>query len=271
MLETLVSSRIRRTLLEHILSCPSDRFYLRGLAKTLQLSVSPLRRELKRLEDAGVLSAVAEGTMRFYTVKTASPMFRQLQQVGGTVSVPCQPTVARGAEPIRSFDLAQDRGERVKRAEPRLRSGLSPESCRRTEAARRSLHTPLVVSERSESKPRHGPILAGAVLLVLLVGVVSATLSQQRYLPQVLRFFTPPHGSLALERGEAGASLKGGSETPPVLAHGAGFTQTRAPEVTPGVTAVLSVTSSRVMRSTHWQVAPTGTGGFGVNAPNEKY
>ena len=82
MLETLVSSRIRRTLFEYILAHPSDRFYLRGLAKTLDLSVSPLRRELKRLERSGMLYAVQEANVVFYTVNTTSPSFLQLRQAG---------------------------------------------------------------------------------------------------------------------------------------------------------------------------------------------
>ncbi len=82
-LENLVSSRIRRTLLEHVLQHPQDRFYLRGLAKELSLSITPLRRELKRLEQAGVLQAIPEGNMLFYTVNTASPVFTQLQRAGG--------------------------------------------------------------------------------------------------------------------------------------------------------------------------------------------
>jgi len=81
-LETLVSSRIRRTLFEHLLTHPTDRFYLRGLAKELGLSVSPLRRELKRLEQAGMLKAVQEGNMLFYIVDSGSPAFLQLMQAG---------------------------------------------------------------------------------------------------------------------------------------------------------------------------------------------
>jgi len=80
MLESLISSRIRRTLVEHILTHPADRFYLRGLAKSLNLAVSPLRRELKRLEQAGVLRPDQEGNMLFYTVDTGSALFTQLQQ-----------------------------------------------------------------------------------------------------------------------------------------------------------------------------------------------
>ena len=83
MLETLVSSRIRRALFEYLLTHPQDRFYLRGLAKELGLSVSPLRRELKRLERAGLLTAMPEGNLLFYTANAASPAFRELQQAGG--------------------------------------------------------------------------------------------------------------------------------------------------------------------------------------------
>ncbi len=80
MFESLVSSRIRRALFEHVLTHPSERFYLRGLAKSLGLSVSPLRRELKRLEQAGMLRVAQEGNMLFYAVNTEAEAFLQLQQ-----------------------------------------------------------------------------------------------------------------------------------------------------------------------------------------------
>jgi hypothetical protein len=82
MLEALISSRIRRALFEYILAHPAERFYLRGLAKSLGLSVSPLRRELKRLEQSGMLRAAQEGNMLFYMVNTEAPAFLQLQQAG---------------------------------------------------------------------------------------------------------------------------------------------------------------------------------------------
>jgi hypothetical protein len=92
MLETLVSSRIRRTLFEHLLTHPHDRFYLRGLAKALGLSVSPLRRELKRLEHVGVLRADQEGNILFYTVNPSSPAFLQLQHAGLQTEAPSLPS-----------------------------------------------------------------------------------------------------------------------------------------------------------------------------------
>ena len=78
MLESLVSSKIRRALLEHFLTHPHDRFYLRGLAKELSLSVSPLRRELKRFEHSGLLHVQHEANILFYTINLRSPIVHQL-------------------------------------------------------------------------------------------------------------------------------------------------------------------------------------------------
>ncbi len=103
MFEPLISSRIRRTLLEYILSHSQERFYLRGLARRLSLSISPLRRELKRLEQLGVLTASEEANVRMYTVNPASPHFAQLQSASGqsTMSQPMmsQPVLVRRMRP----------------------------------------------------------------------------------------------------------------------------------------------------------------------------
>ena len=88
MFETFVSSRIRRALFEHILSHPAGRFYLRGLAKELSLAVSPVRRELLRLEQLGVLKAYDEANVRFYVVDQTSPQFTQLKQAAASLTVP---------------------------------------------------------------------------------------------------------------------------------------------------------------------------------------
>ncbi len=93
MLESLVSSRIRRTLLEHLLAHPQDRFYLRGLARQLGLTISPLRRELKRFERLGMLSIAEEANAKFYMVNQTPPAFTQLQSATRTQPVESQPTI----------------------------------------------------------------------------------------------------------------------------------------------------------------------------------
>ena len=108
MLEALVSSRIRRALLEYILAHPTDRFYLRGLAKQLGLAVSPLRRELKRLQRSGMLTATPEANLLFYKVNTTSPAFLELRQATvPVVSVQAEPPQVRVQQsPWRSPILA---------------------------------------------------------------------------------------------------------------------------------------------------------------------
>jgi len=154
MLETLVSSRIRRTLFEHLLAHPAERFYLRGLAKELNLSVSPLRRELKRLEHAGMLKAIQEGNMLFYLVDQASPDFLQLKQVG-------QPTEAPSEARLEAV------GSRPQAVAP----SLQPSAFSLQQSIWRSpvSHPALL-----------GAAGVGAALLLLVAGLLYVTATQQR-------------------------------------------------------------------------------------------
>ncbi len=117
MLETLVSSRVRRTLYEYLLTHPADRFYLRGLAKELSLSVSPLRRELQRLEHLGVLKAYEEANVRFYVIDQTHPQFVQLKQAVASPSTSPAPAVLQPSVPfISSTVLSAPKIERIRRA-----------------------------------------------------------------------------------------------------------------------------------------------------------
>jgi len=126
MLETLISSRIRRTLFEYLLTHPTQYFYLRGLAKDLNLSISPLRRELVRLEQAGVLAVVEEANIRFYRVNTESPVYRQLRQAFQPSPSPIPQLVAVPA-PIQFPESSEPPGQPAPAPFPqpdRLRSPL---------------------------------------------------------------------------------------------------------------------------------------------------
>jgi hypothetical protein len=161
MLEALVPARIRRTLLEYVLAHPRDRFYLRGLAKELGLAVSPLRRELKRLERSGMLRAMPEGTMVFYTANPASPDFQRLQQVGQLPSLAAPPAAGLVVQ-------APPAGRPLSAPLP---VGVIMPSPASTPAApwRRPLPKPLLVG------------LTGAGLVLLLVaGLTYLTLTNQR-------------------------------------------------------------------------------------------
>jgi len=100
MLEPLVSSRVRRRLLEHLLAHPERRFYLRGLARELGLTVSPVHRELKRLERFGVLKAFHEANVCFYVTDQTCPLLAQLKQAG-----PRDPAIVPQPWPESTSDL----------------------------------------------------------------------------------------------------------------------------------------------------------------------
>ena len=87
MFEAFIHSKILRRLLHHLLSRPAQRFYARGLAKELGVSVGPLHRELQRLERLGLLQSTLEANVRYYTVKQDSPLFAELR----SASRPPQP------------------------------------------------------------------------------------------------------------------------------------------------------------------------------------
>ena len=148
MLETLVSSRIRRTLFEYILAHPSDRFYLRGLAKALGLSVSPLRRELKRLEHSGMLRALQEANVVFYTVDTTSPSFLQLRQAG----LGAEDILQRSAQNVQAIPVG------VISVSPRLSLWKSP------------LSSPALI----------GAAVVGMALVMTVAGLAYLTLTHQQ-------------------------------------------------------------------------------------------
>lgn len=119
MFEPLISSRIRRTLLEYLLAHPGERFYLRGLARQLNLTISPLRRELKRLERLGVLTAVEEANAKFYAVNQTSAYFTQLQSAAGSPTVVGSGLRAQGSE--RLVAVAQSPQPSAQSVERRVR------------------------------------------------------------------------------------------------------------------------------------------------------
>ena len=176
MLETLVAPRIRRTLFEYVLSHSRERFYLRGLAKKLDLPISPLRRELKRLEQRGMLSCAQEGNILFYTINTTSPSFVQLRHAG---------------EPIEASSLAASE-ERIRSAPaPAIVGGGPGEFGMRSEVVPDSPfpipHSALPVGPEPSlwRGPLRGPVLVtaagvGMVLMLMIATLGYLTLTHQQ-------------------------------------------------------------------------------------------
>lgn len=197
MLESLVSSRIRRALLEHILLHPTTRFHLRGLAKELHLSITPLRRELKRLETAGVLRACEEGNMLMYTVNAQAAAYQEIKQAGLGVSQSLPMSVMES--PV---------------ATPTAAGRVIPIG---------------VISSVSHALPAHrslrGPVLIGVVtvglaLFAIIVALGYLTMTHEHLMAQATRLLTarkaqvtvvmPPPSSSGTMRGSRWQIVPGG-------------------------------------------------------------
>jgi hypothetical protein len=239
MLETLVSSRIRRTLFEHILLHPDERFYLRGLAKSLQLPVSPLRRELKRLEQAGMLTQAPEGNILFYTVNTASPQFVQLKHASETTEAPSavRPKAESRMPETEALVSAMQPKAEGPRPEadiavpglPPLSTGLQVLPAAAASESRRA-------ASIWSSQMSHPVLLAaagvGMALMVITVSLMYVGMSSHRLAAQTSR-------ALSAKKTE--------------------------------VTVVMPQTSaSGTMRGSRWQIVPGGFGGFSSGARNSE-
>ena len=170
MLETLVSSRIRRALFEHILAHPDERFYLRGLAKELGLSISPLRRELKRLEHAGVLRSLQEANLVFYTVNTSAPLFLQLSRPALQPTEAPSPAMAPSPQRMGPVGFSAPVG-------PAVSVGIISAAPSRAPVWRKALSGPALV----------GVAGAGLALVLLFTGIAYMSLVNHRLLAKASR------------------------------------------------------------------------------------
>lgn len=233
-LKTLVSSRIRRTLLEHLISHPDDRFYLRGLAKELNLTISPLRRELKRLEQLGVLRAYDEANVRFYVVNQHAPLFQQLaqpetEQPRESPFVPA-PLVLTPAK-LERMDRMLERAQRWPRA-------LSVAAVAASFAGLLGLSAYLIVANQQ------------------LLSVTSAAVSTPRPQitvvdPQLSAFPAAGHPSVLIEQPRVSVETQSVEPARP------------ATEQSPA--------AGQEMRSSKWRLRPGAMGGFSAAMSSETY
>jgi predicted nucleotidyltransferase len=81
MLKTLFSTNARVKLVTHFITHPKERFYLRQLERLLDESLTPLRRELVRLERFGLLTSKTEGKQKYYAVNEGFPIYSELKSI----------------------------------------------------------------------------------------------------------------------------------------------------------------------------------------------
>ncbi len=81
MIEKLVNSKTRLKILNLFLSHIDDRYYLRELERMLDESLSPLRRQLVKLVNMGILIVEEEANLKYYRVNKSFEGLEELKKI----------------------------------------------------------------------------------------------------------------------------------------------------------------------------------------------
>ena len=81
MLDTFITSRVRRKIIVIYAKYPDFKTHVRGLAKLIKEDAGNIQRELKRLEKVGFLISEKQGNTKIYHTKKQFRIFKELQRI----------------------------------------------------------------------------------------------------------------------------------------------------------------------------------------------
>lgn len=81
MLEKLFTSKTRVKLLTIFLLNPETEMYFREIVRKVDENNNAVRRELKNLEDIGLLTSIKKGNLKYYTVNKKMSIFSELKNI----------------------------------------------------------------------------------------------------------------------------------------------------------------------------------------------
>ncbi len=81
MLEELITSRTRVKILTLFFSNPENRFYIRELSRKIDENINSVRRELRKLEEIGLLDSEREGNLKYYLINKKIPIYEELKNI----------------------------------------------------------------------------------------------------------------------------------------------------------------------------------------------
>lgn len=81
MLDTFITSRVRRKIIVIYAKYPDFKTHVRGLAKLIKEDAGNIQRELKRLEKIGFLISERQSNTKIYYTNKHFPIFKELQSI----------------------------------------------------------------------------------------------------------------------------------------------------------------------------------------------
>ena len=80
-LDTFITSRVRRKIIVVYAKYPDFKTHVRGLAKLIKEDAGNIQRELKRLEKIGFLISERQSNTKIYYTNKHFPIFKELQSI----------------------------------------------------------------------------------------------------------------------------------------------------------------------------------------------
>jgi len=81
MLEYIITSKAKRSLIKLLLTNPDTEFYVREISRRTGEPLNAVRRELGYLEKAGLVSSRNAGNLRYYAVVKEFPFYQELKKI----------------------------------------------------------------------------------------------------------------------------------------------------------------------------------------------
>jgi len=78
---TIFKSKTRRELFRLYFTNPESEYYLRELERLLNIPVSMIRKELLRLEQAGIFESRKRGNLAYFYLNKSYPLFNELKSI----------------------------------------------------------------------------------------------------------------------------------------------------------------------------------------------
>jgi predicted nucleotidyltransferase len=81
MLNLITKSEIRKRIILLFFYNPKDSFYINQIARLVKTSSGNVQRELKKLEESGILSKEKKGNLSYFKINTANPLFGDFKNI----------------------------------------------------------------------------------------------------------------------------------------------------------------------------------------------
>ena len=81
MLDTFITSRVRRKIIVIYAKYPDFKTHVRGLAKLIKEDAGNIQRELKKLEKVGFLVSEKQGNTKVYSTNKHFVIFKELRSI----------------------------------------------------------------------------------------------------------------------------------------------------------------------------------------------